>query len=237
MSSVLERRGAAAPAWSVNKTAPPGRRDRGVRRRDRILGVVRAAASARLHAVSGRPARLPGRRPHRPAHQPALRRQAGQPALRLAAQRPVAEVHLHAVRRALLRGRVLRAVVDPAAALAAGEPCRAARGDVVHDERAGLPGPQGPGRRRHARRRRRTAHRAGVPDHVPRADQPGPDGADHLGPAAEGQPLVDGDRDRIRRRDQARSADLHPVPAADQEVPAGRGGRRAPSSAPCCSAS
>ena len=62
--------------------------------------------------------------------------------------------------------------------------------------------------------------------------QPGPDGADHLGsgpaghPPVRGQPVVEGRGGRGGRRDQAGAPHLHPVPAADQEVPGGRRGLR-----------
>ena len=111
------------------------------------------------------------------------------PAVRLAAEQGRAEVHLHAVRRGLLRRHVLRPLVGPAAAVPGGEPAAPAQrppgsrwARSVNHPGGRLPPPRGtpvalPARRHAARRRRRAAHRAGVPHHVPRAGQPAADGA------------------------------------------------------------
>ncbi len=184
--------------------------------------------------VDGRhagPGGVPERRADRPARRARLRRPPGLAAVRLdrAERRPV---HLSPVRRGGLRGRVGAVLDGDALGHDPGQPGRPRAVAVAGVRRARLRGPAPGAAGRHARGvRAGPAHRAGAADAGPRPGQPAAHAArrrrsaDGLG-AERSDPLVARDRDRAGGRGEADPADLHPVPAADPQVPAGRRGRR-----------
>ena len=136
VSSVLERLGSATPRESVAKN------------RLLIVGIVAFVVvlggwliyaftqpeSSTLWPVDL--GRVPRRRPHRPAARPVQRqaRRAAVPVVRLDRGREP-QLHLHAVRRALLRRRLVHPVVGAAADRPGREPDLPVHRRVVHDGR------------------------------------------------------------------------------------------------------
>jgi len=143
-------------------------------------------------------------------------------------------VHLSPVRRGDLLRR-LGAVLDgDALGDDPGQPGRPRPVAVAGVRRARLPGPARGQARRDARRlRARAGHRTRPADPRPRPGQPAAHAARRGGPAhrrracaGRPHPLVARTRHRDRGGREADPADLHPVPAAHPQVPAGRRGRR-----------
>ena len=115
-----------------------------------------------------------------------------------------------------------------------GQPGRPRPVAVDRIRRARLPRPaRGPARRDARRLRARTGHRTRPADPRPRPGQPAAHAARRGGPAHRRRadarrphPLVARIRHRDRGGREADPADLHPVPAAHPQVPAGRHGHR-----------
>ena len=186
-----------------------------------------------LHGRHARPGRVPGRRADRPARLPRLRRAPASPLYDWTGhgRRPV---HLSAVRRGDLRGRLGAALDGHALGDDPGQPGRPRPVAVAGVRGARLPGPaRGPARRDARGLRAGAGHRTGPADPRPRPGQPAAHAARRGGPAHRRRagarrphPLVARVRHRDRGGRKADPADLHPVPAAHPQVPAGRHGRR-----------